>query len=70
MRKAADFPAYMATTEFFKAEAATACRCDNCDWHGMADALLAIGDAILTPGCEVPAGRCPECETLAYVVKS
>jgi len=41
--------------------------CGSCEWGGTASELLEIGDAILTPGDPSPAGRCPECESLAYV---
>lgn len=47
----------------------TPCRCDNCDWRGPASDLDVIEDAQerLDPGCEVPAGECPECGMLAYL---
>jgi hypothetical protein len=44
------------------------CTCDGCQWSGMASELKPIGDCDLTPGHESPAGRCPDCETLSYVV--
>lgn len=51
------------------------CKCDNCDWEGEQEQLgcqLAdipdLEDRI-EPGCEVPAGECPKCGCLAYVVK-
>ena len=48
----------------------TPCQCDSCDWKGPLSALGEIEQTILTPGCEVPAGRCPnaDCYALAYVV--
>jgi hypothetical protein len=45
------------------------CACDNCDWRADIRLSVPCEDAILTPGDEVPAGRCPECEGLVYVVK-
>ena len=47
----------------------TPCVCDDCNWRGTFAQLRAIGDCSLTPGDPSPAGRCPECDTLAYVVK-
>lgn len=47
-----------------------ACHCDNCDWTGTAYDTLYIHDLHerLDPGGgTVPAGECPECESLAYV---
>lgn len=43
------------------------CRCGDCDWKGEAQALRPIGDCGLNPGDASPAGRCPECDTLAYL---
>lgn len=46
------------------------CACDGgCDWHGPYSDLSEIDTCSLTPGDPSPAGRCPECDTLAYVVK-
>lgn len=50
--------------------AGTPCACEDCSWSGPFAHLLGIGDCSLTPGDPSPAGRCPECETLAYVVKT
>lgn len=47
---------------------ATPCACGDCDWSGPFSALAAIGDCALTPGDPSPAGRCPACGTLAYVI--
>lgn len=47
----------------------TPCQCQNCEWTGGFAGLAPIGDCALTPGDPSPAGRCPECDTLAYVVK-
>lgn len=44
----------------------TPCRCDKCGWRGAAAALGDIGSCKLTPGDPSPAGRCPECASLAY----
>ncbi len=43
------------------------CKCEACDWQGVADELADIGDCSLTPGDPSPAGRCPVCDTLAYL---
>jgi hypothetical protein len=45
------------------------CHCDDCDWTGIASDTKDIEDCILTPGDGSPVGRCPECDTLAYVSK-
>lgn len=46
-------------------------RCDNCSAVHSSRALAKIADAEqrLTPGGEVPAGECPDCGCLAYLVK-
>lgn len=59
---------YIATIEHVKDEREIACECRQCDWTGTADQLDGIEDAVLTPGDPSPAGRCPECHALAYVV--
>jgi hypothetical protein len=47
------------------------CECgDSCGWHGVFSGLAEIGDCSLTPGDASPAGRCPDCDALAYVVKA
>lgn len=38
-----------------------------CGWSGTVADLKEIGDCSLTPGDASPAGRCPECDALAYV---
>lgn len=43
--------------------------CDDCHWHGTAGELLEAEGAVLTPGDPSPAGRCPVCETLAYLAR-
>lgn len=45
-------------------------RCDNCSVVHSSRELGEIKDAEqrLTPGGEVPAGECPDCGCLAYVV--
>jgi hypothetical protein len=43
------------------------CSCSNCDWSGPADALSGVVDADLTAGDASPAGRCPDCDCLAYL---
>lgn len=48
-----------------------ACACHNCDWAGPLDECEEVDDigARLDPGSEVPAGQCPDCGALAYLVK-
>jgi hypothetical protein len=45
------------------------CSCSDCDWQGPASATRNVEDCVLTPGDPSPVGRCPECDTLAYVDK-
>lgn len=45
----------------------THCTCDDCGSGWPFSALAEIDHAVLTPGQPSPAGRCPECGTLAYV---
>lgn len=45
----------------------TRCLCSNCTWSGPFSKLEPIEHAVLTPGDPSPAGRCPECDCLAYV---
>lgn len=47
------------------------CECDNCGKELMSSELEPIRDAEqrLTPGAETPAGECPDCYALCYVVK-
>lgn len=59
---------YTAEVQHVSDETKIVCACENCQWTGMASDLKPIDDCILTPGDASPAGRCPECETLAYVV--
>lgn len=59
---------YKAAIEFATDPATIQCECADCDWKGTADKLKPIGDCCLTPGDASPAGRCPECDTLAYVI--
>lgn len=47
----------------------TPCECGDCGWKGTYAALAGIEDCALTPGDPSPAGRCPECDSLAYVDK-
>lgn len=44
------------------------CKCD-CGWHGPFEELVEIGACSLTPGDPSPAGRCPECDALAYLTR-
>ena len=41
--------------------------CGNCDWEGPIEDLQPIESCALTAGDPSPAGRCPECGTLAYI---
>jgi len=43
--------------------------CNDCAWNGRAEDALPIVSCVLTPGDPSPAGRCPMCESLAYIVK-
>lgn len=51
------------------------CLCDNCAWVGPQNALGCELHEIphlserLDPGGEIPAGECPECGALAYVIQ-
>lgn len=45
----------------------TPCYCGDCDWHGVAQATKDVEDCTLTPGDASPVGRCPECDSLAYL---
>lgn len=45
------------------------CECGDCGWKGPFSKLVKIEDCSLTPGDPAPAGRCPQCDTLAYVMK-
>ena len=41
--------------------------CSNCDWKGKASETGNIGSCCLMPGDPSPVGRCPSCDSLAYV---
>lgn len=41
--------------------------CGSCSWKAKARELVPIDGCALTPGDPSPAGRCPECDALAYV---
>ena len=41
--------------------------CGSCSWKAKAHELVPIDGCALTPGDPSPAGRCPECDALAYV---
>lgn len=43
------------------------CKCANCGWVGPFSDLSDIQECALTPGDASPAGRCPNCDMLAYV---
>lgn len=55
---------YMVTPDL--PDPATRCNCNGCDWRGLMSDLAEIESCSLTPGSIVPAGRCPECNSLAY----
>lgn len=50
----------------------TQCKCDNCGFACTAGELHMIADIQerLTPGGVVPAGQCPGCGALSYLVKA
>lgn len=58
---------YQAEIDYSQNPRAIKCQCSNCTWSGFASKLREIGDCSLTPGDASPAGRCPECDSLAYV---
>lgn len=61
---------YAAIIEFMEAPDKTPCTCGGgCNWNGMVSELAAIEECVLTPGHASPAGRCPDCDSLAYVVE-
>lgn len=43
------------------------CLCSDCEWTGLARQLEPIEECALNAGDPSPAGRCPECDCLAYV---
>src|SRR6266487_3108324 len=45
--------------------------CANCDWSGTESQLREISDfwGRVDVGGELPAGECPECQTLAYLAE-
>lgn len=49
------------------AEPAAPCVCSNCEWKGAAVLLLPATDGSLTPGDPSFAGRCPDCDSVAYL---
>lgn len=46
----------------------TLCKCSDCGEVSQFEDLEDIEEATLTPGDDSPAGRCPHCQSLAYVV--
>lgn len=58
---------YTVVIEYATDDSVVKVACENCDWKGTADQVAEINGAILTPGDESPAGRCPECAQLVYV---
>lgn len=47
-------------------DSAPAC-CGDCGWIGVAVDTAEIGECALNPGDPSPVGRCPECDSIAYV---
>ena len=45
----------------------TPCSCGSCEWTGTASEVTEVEGCALTPGHPSPVGRCPECDSLAYV---
>lgn len=45
--------------------------CDNCDWKGLQSDAAEAEDIWqrVDPGAEFPAGECPKCGALAYIVE-
>lgn len=64
-----EYPSYDYVVEIDAPAPATPCKCDDRGWQGPFAALREIEGCSLTPGDPSPAGRCPECETLAYVAR-
>lgn len=62
-----DQDTYVATIDYGRDPSLIRVRCGGCEWQGFASALTAIEDCSLTPGDASPAGRCPDCNTLAHV---
>jgi hypothetical protein len=61
---------YRVQIDFMSDPETTAVKCGDCGWEGMASQLDGIVSCSLTPGHPSPAGRCPECESLAYVMEA
>lgn len=59
---------YIAHTDFAAEPEHTLCMCDSCSYKCTADMLCDIEACYLTPGDPSPAGRCPECNALSYVI--
>lgn len=64
-----DQDAYVATIDYGSDPRQLRCACGSCGWIGYAAALEPIESCSLTPGDASPAGRCPDCSSLAYVAK-
>lgn len=60
---------YKATINFAADPSHLRCTCASCTWQGPASRLDPIEDCSLTPSDPSPAGRCPRCNELAYVVQ-
>jgi hypothetical protein len=60
---------FLVVLQFDEEPAHTKVACDSCAWQGIATDTVEPEEAWLTPGSTVPAGQCPECGALAYVIK-
>lgn len=56
--------------DWYPPKVGTPCECSDCDWNGDSSALVEIDACSLTAGDASPAGRCPECHSLAYVCEA
>lgn len=59
---------YTANVEYISDKSKIICKCGSCEWTGVASILKPIDECVLTPGDPSPAGRCPDCESLTYVL--
>jgi len=55
--------------EITEPESTAACLCQSCHWTGSYAEVAEIGSCCLTPGDPSPAGRCPKCSALVYVME-
>lgn len=69
MERIVDGTTYLAEIFLDKPETEILTQCSNCDWVGTADETQPIKACALTPGDPSPIGRCPVCESLAYIAE-